>query len=218
LNLADLIFALILLLATMRGWSKGLLGVAAGYVAPVLGFLAASEWSGPVRDLLAQRMPDAEIILDLVAPVLVFIVVLLTVRILAAVLARVLGVGLSVPGRVLAATASTIVSALVLGAIVILTHELCLKFELGKPEPGKTTPTPVETRILEADAKMRESLLGPVLAELAQAAFNEAMEYRDRLPSIDEQEIEQKAKRAAEAAEQLRKLPLPRPDGGGQRQ
>ncbi|MFN2427011.1 MAG: CvpA family protein [Candidatus Binatia bacterium] len=219
MNAVDAIFALLIVLAMLRGYSKGLLGTAAAYVAPVAGFMIAADASSPVRDRLAEATTLPDIVLDMLAPVLVFVVVVIAVRFAAAVFARVLGLGLSMPSRILASTASMVVSALVLGSLVVLVQHLkparqpappsSLRDENG--EAGEVLVTPLAKVVLDLDRRFSESMLAPPLAELASAVISEAMARHPNSPLIGREEVEAVAKQATDAAAAVGKLPIGMP-------
>jgi len=216
LNPVDVVFGVLLLLALVRGYSRGLLGTAATYVAPVVAFVVAAEWSDPVRDRLAEVMPAADFVLDILAPFIVFVVVVIVIRAVAALLARLLGVGRSLPSRIVAAAASVAVSAIVLGAIVLLTREMS---PAGRPRiddtgAGAVIADPVERAIADLDRRFSESLLAPPMAALASQVVHEAVAHQQLL---DRERLEDAARKAAAVAgDAARRLPaagaLPRRD------
>jgi membrane protein required for colicin V production len=219
LNPVDLIFGFLLVYAMLRGYSKGLLGTVASYLAPVAAFMVAADWSDPMRDRLADLMPAPEFVLDMLAPLIVFVVVVAGVRLAAALLARLLGVGLSLPGRILAAVAGTFASALVLGSFVLVVHAIRpqedAKANGEKDEPGQVLTSPFERLARDLDRRFSESLLAPPLAEMASAVINETLAYEKYSPVLSREEVEAAARSAAAAAAgAVGKLPAPaRRDG-----
>jgi len=196
----------------LRGYSRGLLATAATYIAPVLGLMLAADFSSPMRDRLSQATAWPDIVLDILAPVVVFILVVVAVRLVAAVFARMLGVGLSAPSRVLAAAAGAIVSSLVLGALVVLVHQMRPNrvpvTTDNKDKAGQALASPIEKAILDVDRWFSESLLAPPLAEFASAVINEAMARNDSPFLKKREEVEEAARNAADAAAAVGKLPL----------
>ncbi len=196
----DLIFGLVIVLATARGWSRGLLATVATYAAPVLGFMIAADWSDPVRDRLAKSIEAPDIALDFLAPVVVFVVVVAVVRLFAAIFARLLGVGRSLPGRVLGAAVSGAVVAVLVGAGVLMVDEL-----LGDRSAQDTSaqvsgrdPDPLKDFVFDVDRQIDESLLAPQLATLATAAWQKVSGKEG--PLVVSHEIEQARDKAAQEA------------------
>lgn len=201
MNLVDLAFAVVLLLAALRGYSKGLLGTAAGYLAPVLGVMVAADWSDPVRDQIRIMWPDGpDIALDMLAPVVVFFLVVIGVRLLAAIFGKLLGVGLSAPGRVLAASASMIVAGIVLGAGVLVVREV--KPDRPPVIDGESAReiSPLEKLVVDVDTRMNESFLAPPMAEFASALFSEFVSRQEESPLVDPQMVEDATREVTEAA------------------
>lgn len=217
MNPVDIIFAIVLVLAMLRGYSRGLLGTAAGYVAPVLAFMLAADWSDPVRDRIAAAMPLPDFVLDILAPFVVFVVVVATVRLAAAFFARLLGVGLSVPSRLLASAAGVLVSGLVLGSFVILVHQMKPDHADDADDAGRAIAGPVETAIANLDHRFAESLLAPPLAELASDVVSEAISGKDAGLLPRREDVEAAARKAEDAAkaaavDAVKKIPLPTPE------
>jgi uncharacterized membrane protein required for colicin V production len=204
LNPVDITFGFVLVFAMLRGYAKGLLGTAASYVAPVVAFMVAADWSDPVRDRLAAAMPAPDFALDILAPLIVFVVVVATVRVGAAFFARLLGVGLSVPSRILAAAAGATVSALVLGSVVLVVREMCPDRDppvaSAGDDAGAVLASPFERAILDLDRRFSESMLASPLAELASAVVSEALLRQDKSPLLQREEVEAAARKAADAA------------------
>ena len=202
MNPVDVSFALILLFAMLRGYSRGLLGTAAGYVAPVLAFMMAADWSDPVRERIAGLMPAApDLVLDIVAPLVVFVVVVASVRIAAAFFASLLGVGLSMPSRILASVAGVLASGLVLGSLVLLVREMRPNHpRLTDDDAGDVLASPLENVVIDLDRRFTESRLAPPLAEFAAAVVSEAMAHRPDSPLLQREDVESAARKAAEAA------------------
>lgn len=206
MNPVDIIFGLLLGLAILRGYSKGLLGTAAGYVAPVLAFVVAADFSAPARERLAAAVELPDLALDILAPVLVFLVVVLAVRFFAAAVARSLGVGLSMTGRLVAATASLLVTALALGALVVLAHEMRPErrpyfFDQKDGASGEEVIVrPVEDLLVDVDDTFNESVLGPPLGDFTAAVVGRAFGRAEGEPLIDPDDFEAAARKAADAA------------------
>lgn len=225
MNPVDVIFTLLIALALARGYSKGLLGTAAGYVAPVIAFMLAADWSDPVRDHIYRAVPMPDFALDILAPLFVFVVVVATIRLTVAFFARLLGVGLSLPSRILASLAGGMATALVLGALVLLVHQTrpdptSLPGDDAKSgEAGEILAGPFEKLILDLDSQLSASRLGPPLAEFASAVVSEAVALDARSPLINREEVEAAAREAAAAAAStVGRMPLgasPPQRGGG---
>lgn len=210
LNPVDLTFAILLALAVLRGYSKGLLGTAAGYVAPVLAFVMAADWSDPVRERLAAAMPAPDFVLDVAAPAVVFLVVVAGVRFGAAVLSRLLGVGLSLPARAAAGTASAAVTGVVLGSLVLVARELRPVDDVHEDAASGALVGPFERFVTDLDRRFEESHLAPRLADLASIVVTEAMEHKDdvHLPAPEKIEEFTREATAAAAAAAIRQVPL----------
>jgi membrane protein required for colicin V production len=202
LSLVDIIFAILLLFAILRGYSKGLLRTAATYAAPVLGFMIAKDFSDPVRDRLASYKVVPDFATDLFAPVIVFVVVVIIVRTFASLVARLLGVGLGLPGRILGAAVSACVAAVVLGAVVMAVHELRPPERVKISGASAPPSDPVESLLADLNQRFSESLLAPPLEELATTVVARTMIRTPNAPldrDIREQ-LEDAAHKAAESA------------------
>lgn len=174
----DITFALFLGYATVRGYSRGLLGTAASYVAPVLAFMVAADWSGPVREYLAGVFPAPDFVLDLAAPAVVFVAVITAVRIVSSLLARFLGIGMSMPSRLVAASTGAFVTAVVLGAFVTLVHEMAhpdQAFATSPDDSGQVIAAPVQNLLVNLDRRLASTQLGPPLAEMVSSVIGEAL-------------------------------------------
>jgi uncharacterized membrane protein required for colicin V production len=205
LNFVDLIFGVVILLAMARGWSRGLVSTIATYTAPVLGFMIAADMSDPVRDKLATVLDAPDIALDLLAPLVVFIVVVAIVRLVAAILARLLGVGLSLPGRVLGAATSGAVLALLIGAAVLMVDEVSPLGSRAARESGTQPPAhegdPLADLIVDIDRQLGESVLAPQLASMSRATWRKISGKGDDEPLIPSKEIDAARQQAVEAAQ-----------------
>jgi len=173
----DIILALALLFAIVRGYGRGLFGVLAGLAAPVLAFMVAADWSDPVADYLEQSLPVPDFLLDFLAQAIIFVGIIVLVRILAGFLARIFGFGLSLPSRVVAAGFSGVIAALVLGFTIVLIRSLIPSHTAGRDEAEALVAAPVADLLTRVDARVSESVLGPRLAALASMALSEAMPY-----------------------------------------
>lgn len=210
LNPVDLTFAILLALAVLRGYSKGLLGTAAGYVAPVLAFVMAADWSDPVRERLAAAMPAPDFVLDVAAPAVVFVVVVASVRLGAALLSRLLGVGLSLPGRTAAGAASAVVTGVLLGSLVLVARELKPADDVHRDAASGALVGPFERFVTDLDRRFEESHLAPRLADLASIVVTEAMQHKDDVHLPPPAAVEEFAREAtaAAAAAAIRQVPL----------
>ncbi len=216
LSPVDIIFAIILVLAMWRGYSRGLLRTAATYVAPVLAFMLAKDFSDPVRDRLALYQVVPEFALEFFAPLIVFIVVVVVVRLFASLVARLLGVGLSLPSRVLAGLASVAIIAVVLGGVVILVHELRPPERVKLDTPGEAPGDPFESLLATLNQRFSESLLAAPLEQLASRVLTETMGSTQHSSPVGRDirdQIEGAAQKAAGAAiDSLGKPPAARRD------
>jgi uncharacterized membrane protein required for colicin V production len=196
-NPVDIVLALLIVVAMLRGYSKGLLGTVATYVAPVLALMVAADWSDPVRDRIATMIDGPDFLFDLLAPVIVFFLVIAFIRIGAGLLAGLLGVGKSLPGRVLGATAGALASATVLGALVLLVHALRPPPRVAIDDAGKYVASPVEETLLKIDQHLTESMLAPALASLASSVVSSGLVQGDTAELRNE--VESASRKAAEA-------------------
>ena len=206
LNFVDLLFAIVIIVAMVRGWSRGLVSTIATYTAPILGFMVAADMSDPMRDWLATRLDAPDIALDLLAPVVVFILVVAVVRLIAALLGRLLGAGmLSLPGRVLGAAASGIVLAVLLGAGVLMVEEVSPIGGRAAREGGTQAPDkgadPLADLVMDIDRQLDESVLAPKLASLATSTWRKVSGKGDDEPLVPTQEIEKAREQASEAVQ-----------------
>jgi uncharacterized membrane protein required for colicin V production len=205
LNFIDLLFGVVIVLAMARGWSRGLLSTIATYTAPVLGFMIAADMSDPMRDKLATMIDAPDIALDLLAPLVVFVLVVAVVRFLAAILARLLGVGLSLPGRVLGAAASGAVLAVILGAGVLMVDEVSPLGGRAAREGGTQPPEhgtdPLADLVVDVDRQLENSVLAPRLASLATTVWQKVSGKSPDEPLLPAQEIEQAGQKAGESVQ-----------------
>jgi hypothetical protein len=206
----DLVFAVLLAFAALRAYSKGLLGTAVGYVAPVLGFLMAADWSDPVRERLASAMPAPDFVLDLAAPFVVFVVVVASLRLASSLLSGVFGLGTSMPSRVLAGLAGATVTAMVLGSLVLVTRELKPEGEAPADEASGILLSPFESFVSNLDGRFAESRLAAPLADLASMVVTVAARHKDEfhLPAPERIEEVTREAAAAAAAVTIRQLPV----------
>jgi len=206
LSPVDLAFAILLALAALRGYSKGLLGTAAGYVAPVVAFLMAADWSDPVRERIAEAMPAPDFVLDLAAPFVVFVVVVASIRLGASVTSRLLGVGQSGPSRAAAAAISALVTGAVLGSAVLLVHEMRPVEDTRADEASEILASPLEGLMVNLDDRFAASMLAQPLADLASLVVTEAARHKDdfHLPPVEK--IQELTREAAGAA--VRQVPV----------
>lgn len=222
MNPVDIIFSILLVLALLRGYAKGLLGTAGGYVAPVLAFLIASNWSDPVRDRLAAAMPATpDFFLDILAPFVIFVVVVGVVRLVTTLMARALGVGMSLPSRIVASAVTAVITATVLGSAVLAVHQMRPAHDPAVKGAGDLIASPLENAVIAVDQRFAESRLAPVLADMASSVVEEAIARKDEFPLPSRSQIEAAARKAAEAASTVGRMPTapppadPRGSGGG---
>jgi uncharacterized membrane protein required for colicin V production len=206
LNFVDLVFAVVIVLAMARGWSRGFVSTIATYTAPVLGFMVAADMSDPMRDWLATVLDAPDIALDLLAPLAVFVVVVAIIRLVAAVIGRLLGVvGISLPGRVLGAALSGFVLAVLLGAGVLMVDEVSPHGDRAAREGGTQVPDkgadPLADLVMDIDRQLDESALAPRLAMLATTAWRKVSGTTGEGPLVPSEEIEAARRRAGEAVQ-----------------
>ena len=201
LNPVDLTFAILLAAAALRGWSKGLVGTVAGYVAPVLAFMMASDWSDPVRERMAEAIAAPDFFLDIAAPFAVFLVVVATIRLGASIASGLLGMGQSTPSRAAAGVLTMLVTGAVLGSMVLVTYEMA-------PDPGDTHEDsagealvgPFERFLADMDQRFAESQLARPLADLASLVVTVAAEHKDDLHLPSPEKIQEVTRDAVDAA------------------
>ena len=205
----DIAFTLVLVIALLRGYSKGLLSTAATYAAPVFAFMVATDWSEPVREWLATTKAIPDFFLEFLAPVLVFLAVVIAVRLAVALLASMLGIDRMLPSRILGAALGLAVSAVVLGALVLLVHELRPKERVRiEGDAGEMLVDPLEKAVVEIDRRFNESLLGPPLAHFTTTLVARIMEREPGEPLLTDDgdgpvirdRFEDATRKAAEAA------------------
>lgn len=210
LNPVDLTFAILLAAAAMRGYSKGLIGTVAGYVAPVLAFMMASDWSDPVRARIAEAMPAPDVFLDLAAPFLIFVVVVAGIRLASSIASGLLGMGQSVPGRSVAGVLTALVTGAVLGSLVLVTHEMAPSKDSQAgahvDSAGQALVGPFERFVADMDQRFTDSHLAPHLAELASVVVTVAAEHKDDLHLPSPEKIQEVSREAAAAA--VRQIPV----------
>jgi len=184
LSTVDITLALLLAFSALRGYSRGLFGTLAGYASPVLAFMVAGDWSDPVRDRLVTAIPAPDFVLDLLAPALVFVTVVVLVRLAAALLARLLGIGLSVPSRLLAAALGSALSAIVAGILMVLLHsfvpprpaEATRDAPAAEPaDPAAVVAEPASEFLARLDQHVAASVLGPRLNALGELVLSQAL-------------------------------------------
>lgn len=203
LNPVDLTFAILLAAAALRGWSKGLVGTVAGYVAPVLAFLMASDWSDPVRERIAEAMPAPDFFLDIAAPAVVFVVVVASIRLAASIASGLLGMGQSTPSRAAAGALTALVTGAVLGSMVLVTHEMAPDAGAAHEDPAaEALVGPFERFVGDMDRRFAESHLAPHLAELASVVVTVAAEHKDEFHLPSPEKIQEVTHDAAAAAVQ----------------
>lgn len=176
MTIADAIFALVLLYALLRSYARGLLATAATYAAPVLAFLAAADWSDPVRDRLLASEAIPDFAADLAAPALVFVAVVVVVRVAAAVASKFFGIGMSVPSRVVASTVGATLVAFVLGLFVAVLHRVIPPDLRERARTEDLEAAPVAGMLLSMERSIDESLLGPPLGLMAESLLGDTLE------------------------------------------
>ncbi|MBI5505098.1 MAG: CvpA family protein [Deltaproteobacteria bacterium] len=176
MSTVDITLALLLAFSALRGYSRGLFGTLAGFASPVLAFMVAGDWSDPVRDRLVAVFPAPDFVLDLLAPALVFVAVVIAVRLAAGFLARLLGVGLSIPSRLLAAATGSLLSAFVAGVLIVLIHSFAPPDRKTEPDDSSALVTaPVAEFLAKLDRQIAASVLGPRLSALADLVLRQAL-------------------------------------------
>ncbi len=176
MSTVDITLALLLAFSALRGYSRGLFGTLAGFASPVLAFMVAGDWSDPVRDQLAAAVPAPDFVLDLLAPAIVFVAVVVVVRLAAGFLARLLGVGLSIPSRMLAGATGALLSAFIAGVLIVLLHSFAPSDLKAEPDdPSALVTAPVAEFLANLDQQIAASVLGPRLSALADLVLRQAL-------------------------------------------
>lgn len=176
MSTVDITLALLLAFSALRGYSRGLFGTLAGFASPVVAFMVAGDWSDPVRDRLAGALPAPDFVIDMLAPALVFVAVVVVMRLAAGFLARLLGVGLSIPSRTLAAATGAVLSAFIAGVLIVLIHSFAPPDRDAKPDdPSALVTAPVAEFLAHLDQQIAASVLGPRLSALAELVLRQAL-------------------------------------------
>lgn len=186
----DITLALLLAFSALRSYGRGLFGTLASFASPVLAFMVAGDWSDPVRDRLEGMIPAPDFVLDMLAPGLVFVAVIASVRLVATLLSRLLGVGMSVPSRLLASAIGGLLGAFGIGVLLVLLHSFAPPHDSSgaadhtevPDAPGAVVSGPVSEFLARLDQHVAESVLGPALQALAESVLAEALpEHMDGL-------------------------------------
>ncbi len=188
MSTVDITFALLLAFSALRGYGRGLFGTLAGFASPVLAFMIAGDWSDPVRDWLAGLLPAPDFVLDALAPALVFVAVVVVVRLTATLLSRLLGVGLSIPSRLLASAVGSLLAAFMLGVLIVLLHSFAPSRATERDAPAAVVAEPVFEFLARIDQQVAASVLGPRLSALASMVLSQALPEHPEASSDSEPE------------------------------
>jgi len=135
MNTLDIILLILFVPGIIRGISKGFLEQAIALVGIVFSIWAASKFLGPVGEVLQQYLTIPEAVLKVVAFLVILIVVSLVVLLLAKLLTKVLEMALlGWLNKVLGVVSSILVTAVVLGVLIILFETVNTQFELVKSD------------------------------------------------------------------------------------
>jgi hypothetical protein len=168
----------------------------------------AIDRSDALRARLVSEAAVPDFAADLLAPVLVFLLVVLTIRLAASIAARLLGVGLSLPSRVLASAASLLVSGVVLGGSVILLRHVRPPSAPAADPAERLIASPLDDAFVSLETMLSGSFLVPPLVRLASAVVMETVEGREAMRRFSEEadaaaeEVRQKVGEAAAVAGQ----------------
>ncbi len=135
MNTLDVILLLLFIPGIVRGVSKGFLEQALALVGIVFSVWAAFKFLGPACTLLEQYITLPENLLQIVAFVVILVVVSLGVLLLAKLLTKVVEMALlGWLNKTLGAVSSILITALVLGVLIILFDTVNVQFELVKSD------------------------------------------------------------------------------------
>lgn len=214
LNTVDLTLFVLLAYSTWRGYRRGVLSTLASFVAPVVGFLAAQQFSGDVALIMGVYVDAPESFLGFAAAPLTFLVVAGGVRISAAIASAVLGLGDSLFSSILGALAGGAASAFILGALVSVLHHFAVAAPTGLdtgPGTGSVLTNRARSLMVESDRLLSESVLGPRLGALADKAMGSVFENQTPAESFGVDA------RVQDAASVVQAVNLSRPDALSER-
>jgi len=135
MNALDIVLLLLFIPGIIRGLSKGFLEQAVALVGIVISVWAAFKFLAPVSTLLQQYITIPETLLQVVAFLVILIVVSLVVLLLAKLLTKVVEMALlGWLNKTLGLVSSILITAVVLGVLIILFDTVNVKFELVKTD------------------------------------------------------------------------------------
>ena len=140
MNTLDVILLLLFIPGIIRGISKGFLEQAIALIGIVFSVWAAFKFLGPVCGLLEQYVSFPEAVLKVVAFLLILIVVSLVVLLLAKILTKVVEMALlGWLNKTLGVVSAVLITAVVLGVLIILFDTVNVQFGLVKSDILETS-------------------------------------------------------------------------------
>lgn len=202
MNSVDIVLAVLIGYAAYRGYSKGLIGTLASLVAPVAGVVAASRWGADGQELIAQYLQAPTFLLKILAWPMVFLGTVAAIRLAAGLATMALGIGNSLPSRVVAAFASASAVGVACGLAIVLLQSFvppdgapdAAPDALGQGESAKPGDDILSARahgaLARMDERVNQSVLGPPAAGAARVFLStvfkpEAGEPADAVDDAD---------------------------------
>lgn len=140
MNSLDVVLLILFIPGIIRGISKGFLEQAIALVGIVISVWAAFKFLGPVCSLLGQYVSFSEDLLKVLAFLLILVTVSLVVLLLAKLLTKVIEMALlGWLNKVLGVVSAVLVTAVVLGVIIILFDTVNVQFSLVKSDILETS-------------------------------------------------------------------------------
>ena len=140
MNTLDVVLLILFVPGIIRGITKGFLEQALALVGIVFSVWAAFKFLGPVCGLLGQYVSFPESVVKVVAFLLILVVVSLVVLLLAKLLTKVIEMALlGWLNKVLGVVSAILVTAVVLGVIIILFDTVNVQFGLVKSDILETS-------------------------------------------------------------------------------
>jgi len=140
MNTLDIVLLLLFIPGIIRGISKGFLEQAVALVGIIFSVWAAFQFLAPVCSLLQQYITVPEKLLQVIAFLLILVVVSLVVLLLAKVLTKVIEMALlGWLNKALGVVSSVLITAVVLGVLIILFDTVNVQFELVKSDILETS-------------------------------------------------------------------------------
>jgi membrane protein required for colicin V production len=140
MNTLDIVLLLLFIPGIIRGISKGFLEQAIALIGIVFSVWAAFKFLGPVCSLLEQYVSFPESVLKVLAFLLILIVVSLVVLLLAKLLTKVIEMALlGWLNKTLGVVSAVLITAVVLGVLIILFDTVNVQFGLVKSDMLETS-------------------------------------------------------------------------------